>query len=327
MLFHHSAISRTIDVLLSADEALHTFDVRFSHSGHLCNLKSPISLQLLRAGLVSHIQHRERIREKSFEQSSKECALSDSLRTIEHQHIVELDARMINSRDGRKEHLPDRFSVEDRILSAQIVHQELLNSFLAIPLRELLQIVLDRMESPLIGHRGQCHLEELLRKLHVVDISDPHIELLRVGILPEDEVSLPRKGIHIRLDHAGHRIHPDAFQVLIEEQDHKSILRIRCNGSILADLQLRAPVLVCFLRSFLIQLSGKLTDGILCPGISKSDLDGIVLLGKLHHGLIACLFVDWLLQISIGVQVPKLMDPHQIESIAELTACRICRVI
>ena len=256
MFFHHSAISWEIDVLLSADEALHTFDVRFSHSGHLCNLKSPISLQLLGAGLVSHIQHRERIREKSFEQSSKECALSDSLRTIEHQHIVKLDARMIDPRDGRKEHLPDRFSVENRVISSKIVHQEPLNSFLAIPLWELLQIVLDRMESPLVGHCCQRHLEELLWKLHSMIVGYPHIELLRVGILPEYKVTLPWKGIGLCLQHSGHGIEPDLLQMFIIQKDHKRILRIRHDASILADLQLCAPI--SFRSCYLFEVPSKL---------------------------------------------------------------------
>ena len=228
---------------------------------------------------------------------------------------------MIDPRDGRKEHLPDRFPVENRVISSEIVHQEPLHSFPAIPFWEILQIVLDRMESPLIGHCCQRHLEELLWKLHSMIVGYPHIELLCVGILPEYKVTLPWKGIGLCLQHSGHGIEPDLLQMLIIQKDHKCILRIRHDASILADLQLCAPILVILLG--LIQLCSKVADSIRSSCLSQGDLHILIAGGKIHHGLVAWHLCDAFGRISIFIQVAKLVNPHQIESIGKLSSCRI----
>ena len=155
VMLHLSSIAGAIDVLLSGDEALDALDLRLPHSLQLRDLIEPCALDLLGRGLVSHILEGQRVGEPCPAQLRDQRALADASGTGEHRDIIELAAGTEDPGDRCEQPPLRHLAGVGTVLGPQVVDQDRLHPWYAIPVRQALHVVLDRVEGSLVCDLGE----------------------------------------------------------------------------------------------------------------------------------------------------------------------------
>ena len=156
---HHSSITRSVLIVRGGQEGFHGFNVRFLHARQLCDLDDPVALQLLRAGFLVHVLQRQGfavilIPDEVFEQG----AFADSLHAIQYQNGIKLDAGTHDACHRSRKSFAGDYPHILRVLCLQALNQNLLHPLHAVPGRERLKVVADRMEGAVIRNLGKSHI-------------------------------------------------------------------------------------------------------------------------------------------------------------------------
>ena len=321
MPLDHPAVGCPVLVHLAADEALHDVHVGLPGSLHLADLHDPDALELLGRRLVPGVGQAQAVAEPLAAQLPEQGALADARLPVEDQHGVELAAGLQHALDRADQGLPCDGPDVGRVLRAQVVHQQGVHPWHAVPLRQLPQVVPQRIEAALVGDDRQGLGELVLRELDAVLIGHPAVELSVVGVSPVFVRALPRQAA-LDLDGSGELVEADPLESRMVLEDQDRVGDGGPDGAFFGAAQLCLPVFVVFRKSFRLEVQHGLLLGVLCERQARAR----VLCCERCHRLVA-LGVSAALVLAAFIQVAELVDPDQVEGVAELAACRIRRVV
>ena len=256
MILHAVAVGVAELVVLPGDERLDRLHVHLLKPRQLAQLQYPLALQLLRRGLVLHVAYGQAVAEPLPAQLGEERTLAHALRAVEHDHAVELDARLVHAGDGRHQHLPRYCAGVGGVRRAQVVHEQRLHSGHAVPRGQRFEVVADGMVTALCGDSQQDALVLCRRveRVHVIEIYQQRPE---VGLVPAGLDGRPgQRGSAFRIapdvDAAAVNVVGDVLEPRVVAQDERQIAQRVLDAALLVHLQLFLPVFVlrrlCFLR-------------------------------------------------------------------------------
>ena len=145
MILHAVAVAVPEFVVLPGDERFHCLHVYLLKPRKLTQFENPISLQLLRGGLVLHVPECQRIGEPLATQLCKKRGFAQTLRTHQHHDAVELHAGLVHPGNGSHEHLTSDSTVVGCVEGTKIVCKDMIESLIPVPFRQCFQIVPDGM--------------------------------------------------------------------------------------------------------------------------------------------------------------------------------------
>ena len=185
-----------VDVVLPRQERAQRLNLRLPQSRKLADLHDPETLQLLRRRLVLGVVQRQAVVEPLPAQLGDERRLAHALRTIEHQHGVELDARLEHALDGRAQRLARHRAHIQVVRRTQVVDEQRLNAGHAIPFGQRSQIIPDRMIRAVVRHfpDGDVVVAVAEGTVPGFDVAD---DLLIVCVPPELGRVLPWHGRNV----------------------------------------------------------------------------------------------------------------------------------
>ena len=228
-----------------------------------------------------------------------------ALRAVQHQDRVELAAGMVHPLHSRAEGLHGHCLYIVTVICAKVIYQQSLNPLHAIPRRQTIQILPDRVKGPVVRDLLQPVKRGLLWEGR--ELFQPGPELHVVGVIPDPCLLSPWK-LGLNVDRICQKVGADTVESLLHPYQSHHVV----DGG--PDLAFIGPLQVCFRRTsvFLFEFRpGR------CRSLFQVPLADLrILRGECSHRSKARQLVDRRIRQRSFVPVPEKMDPHQVEGIA-----------
>ena len=338
------AEGRTELIVPGGNKGFHLLDLRLAHTCQFPDLHDPVPQQLFRGGLVVHIRKRQGFRVILVpRQLPEDGTFPDALRAIQHKDTVELRTGIKYARyRGSQKFAGDGPDVR-RIVRLQAAAEQRVDAAFPVPVRQILQILPDRMKAPVVRHLGETgvHIPPGEDGVAPVEVNN---ELRGVRIPPEGIRLLPVPGQFAgHLHAAGDAVVGEGLQKRVVVQDQHKI-----PGAVLEGLgvgvvfQVLDPGVIrghsgperrgqalCSGRTRNRRYSPRVPGsprGPIPAEISGSGFRAFPVQAKLHR-VLGKGEIAHLVEGLLGIVVPELMDPDQIKSIQQLPAGRVRRMM
>ena len=322
MALHHAAVGCAVLVHLAADEALHHVHIGFAGALHLADLHDPDALELLGCGLVPGVGQTEGVTKPFPAQLPEQCALADARLAVQDEDGVKLAAGGQHALDRSDQGLAGHGAGVGGVLGAQVVDQQRVNSGHAVPFRQALDVLPQRIEAAAVRHGREGLCEAVFRELDAVGVSHPRVEMGVVHVPPVFVGARPRQPA-LDLDGAAQLVEADPLKGGVVLQDQHGVGDQRLDVAVLRPDQLRLPAVVDVIRE---RHALEVQDRLALAVVRERQADAWVFARERGHGLEAWAVLASLVFLAV-VQIVELVETDQVEGIAELAAGGVGAVI